>query len=279
MAFGIYPVSIAVDGVEGLTLWAPEWSDGAGHTWTAFLGDDRHVLLFDSERALLSWSEKNPDHALVEHPDWSDFVRAHEQAVGLRKPDRVDLDVMFDVFAASPDSARCEQLSRTLQLVRAIGEACDDDALVEVSERQSYADMSQWRTRHSLPDSEQWRTWAQEATRTWDWVIERVASHVAVVRGGTVARLVEPAADGPWDRDGAELPPELTLLPPRPSLTPTILVTVLLGIWGVIPAAIAASQAKRSGHATRRYWDAFVVTLVLESIALIVVIVSAVANS
>jgi cyclophilin family peptidyl-prolyl cis-trans isomerase len=44
---------------------------------------------------------------------------------------------------------------------------------------------------------------------------------------------------------------------PLPGLAPTIVITVLFGLFGLIPAAIAAGKARRAGVSENRYWIAF----------------------
>lgn len=62
-------------------------------------------------------------------------------------------------------------------------------------------------------------------------------------------------------------PPTGTMIgqqPPRPpGLAPTIVVTVLFGLFGLIPASIHASRARALGLPGARYWQAFGGALVL----------------
>ena len=45
--------------------------------------------------------------------------------------------------------------------------------------------------------------------------------------------------------------------PILPSLALTIVITLLFGIFGIIPAAVHAGQANQAGHSGARYWKAF----------------------
>lgn len=54
-------------------------------------------------------------------------------------------------------------------------------------------------------------------------------------------------------------------LPPRqpaPGIALTIVITLFFGLFGLIPASIAAGQARDRGHPTGRYWSAFLFTMV-----------------
>lgn len=75
---------------------------------------------------------------------------------------------------------------------------------------------------------------------------------------------IGPAAQ-PW----GGLPPSMT----PPSLMPTVLVTVLAGLFGLIPASTHAARARSIGLPGRRYWKAFGITLAIMSALWIGVIV------
>lgn len=47
-------------------------------------------------------------------------------------------------------------------------------------------------------------------------------------------------------------------------MTATVLVTLFFGIFGIIPAATASSEAARNGYPTGGYWAAFVLILILQ---------------
>ncbi|MGX5653448.1 peptidylprolyl isomerase [Geodermatophilus nigrescens] len=61
---------------------------------------------------------------------------------------------------------------------------------------------------------------------------------------------------------------------PAPGISTTVVITVLFGLFGLIPAAIAASKARRIGYAENRYWIAFGVSMAA-SVALYIVVVLA----
>lgn len=55
-------------------------------------------------------------------------------------------------------------------------------------------------------------------------------------------------------------PDETTRLP---SALPTVVVTLLLGLVGLVPMHLQTRAAARRGVTTERYWDAFVVAVVV----------------
>jgi len=51
--------------------------------------------------------------------------------------------------------------------------------------------------------------------------------------------------------------------PNPPGVAIVVAITVLFGIFGIIPAAMRSDRARREGYSTGRYWTAFAVTLVI----------------
>lgn len=60
-----------------------------------------------------------------------------------------------------------------------------------------------------------------------------------------------------------------------PGLALTIVITFLFGLFGLIPAAIAASRARRARYPEGRYWVAFGATMVASIVAYALVVVAA----
>ncbi len=58
-----------------------------------------------------------------------------------------------------------------------------------------------------------------------------------------------------------------------PTLTATVVITVLFGVFGVIPAYMHTEAVRKSGAATSRYWKAFGLTMVASVVAYILLIV------
>jgi cyclophilin family peptidyl-prolyl cis-trans isomerase len=83
-----------------------------------------------------------------------------------------------------------------------------------------------------------------------------------------------PPEHGAWQQDYPGWTGRPPYQAPAPGISLTIVITVLFGLFGLIPAALAASQARRTGHPENRYWIAFGVSLA-GSVALYVVVVLA----
>lgn len=65
--------------------------------------------------------------------------------------------------------------------------------------------------------------------------------------------------------DGYYGPPSVE---PPPGLALTIVITLFFGLFGLIPAALAAGKARRAGHSEGRYWIAFGTSLAAAVLAL-----------
>jgi hypothetical protein len=57
-----------------------------------------------------------------------------------------------------------------------------------------------------------------------------------------------------------------------PSLVPTILITALVGVFGLIPASMAAAHARSVGANGRRYWKAFAATFAITNLLLLMIV-------
>ena len=57
-----------------------------------------------------------------------------------------------------------------------------------------------------------------------------------------------------------------------PPVTATVVVTLLFGVLGVIPALLHSDRARQLGESGSKYWVAFAAVLVLNTLALLVVL-------
>jgi hypothetical protein len=163
-------------------------------------------------------------------------------------------------------------VSKAVQLAEAIAESCGDTELLEVLERPAYqlalgGENSLLAGRFG---SSNWQSVGAEAAGSWQWIAERLRQHISWVGDASVrdagAVLQSNPAPAPWVADSygyrqafpGGVPDEAL-----PSRTPTVLITLFFGLFGIIPAAVATSQARASRVNTGRYWAAFGWTLVL----------------
>ncbi len=68
---------------------------------------------------------------------------------------------------------------------------------------------------------------------------------------------------GPAGPPFAATPWQNQPLGPPPSTVLTIVITFFFGLWGLIPASSAASQARATGHPTKPVWRAFWITFLV----------------
>jgi hypothetical protein len=56
-----------------------------------------------------------------------------------------------------------------------------------------------------------------------------------------------------------------------PTITTTLIVTLLLGVLGAIPAAIHADRARRQGASSGKYWATFAAVMVVNLLVMLAV--------
>ncbi|MGY1772240.1 hypothetical protein [Blastococcus sp. SYSU D00813] len=127
----IVPIALTLDDRTGYTLWAPPWEED-GEEWQAFLGTTEEgaggravVHLFPTPAALAAFCRTATDHDLADHPVWP--VVTGLRAADLTPDDdhRYDLDGVYDIAAENPDRWAVEELSATIDIVRALAECLD----------------------------------------------------------------------------------------------------------------------------------------------------------
>jgi hypothetical protein len=93
---------------------------------------------------------------------------------------------------------------------------------------------------------------------------------VVVIAGASVVVLTAPMRRRAklTRTDTATFHPVSTL----PSATPTILITIFFGVFGLIPAAVQSSNAGREGVNSNKYWKAFGITFVCVLLAYAVLV-------
>jgi hypothetical protein len=285
-------VVIAIDDRVGLTLWAPPWVARDGDEEQGFLGDGRQVLAFASANELAGHLAQNPRGDLSEHPAWPSVLRRQVSELRAESGNFVDFDDMFTLLSADPTVESCDAVSKAVQLAEAIASSCGDDEVIDVLDRESYQrallGSAEFTGRTGVRD---WAGLAVEVTTSWEWVLERLARHIRWV--GDVTRVDLEAiqqrsgSSSPWlgvevlptgQRGPGYGPAPLFAVRDLPSRVPTVVVTLLFGLFGFIPAVIATNRARAEGVRTGRYWAAFWWTVLVSFLAwvlLVVLLVSA----
>lgn len=289
----LVPVAFALGDRLGLTLWAPNWHDRDGDEVQGFLGADGQLFAFASAEELARHLVDHPRDDLSEHPAWPSMSRRPAAELRAAPGDLVDFDDVFSRLTADPTPQACEAVSKAVQLAEAMALCCQDEDLLGVLDREPYqlvlAGSAQFA---GAGGYRQWQRLGAEAASSWEWIADRLERHIRWV--GDVSRrdlaaVQQPGpAATPWlahqQAGGWSVPPPALGAPGAqlPSRVPTVLVTLFFGLFGLIPAAIATSDARAAGIATGRYWAAFWLTLLASLLAwllFVALLFSAVAHS
>lgn len=120
----ILPVKISLTDGDFYTLWAPTWKD-KGAEWQAFLGDDQHVLVFNSPEELLAYIKTTRSHDLTDHPKWEAFDAQGDDRVLPSDKQYYDIIGAPDFLAGRPSHDNVSQLSRVFQISRSLAEVAN----------------------------------------------------------------------------------------------------------------------------------------------------------
>jgi hypothetical protein len=283
----IVPVVIALDGRVGLTLWAPPREGDDGDEVEAFLGNETQVFAFASARELAAHLANHPAGDLAGHPAWPLVRRRQASDLRAEPTNLVDFDDMFRLLADEPNDPVWTSASRIVQLAEAIAAACDDTGLLDVLDRGPYQQvLLSGGQLHGRDARRSWQQLGQEASASWEWVIDQLAPHIrwfGDVRQVDLEDIRQPsAASTPWLAgqhlaSGGGYPgyrgDTFAAAAELPSRLPTVLITLFFGVFGLIPAAVATHHANAQGVTTSRYWAAFGWTLLVALLVVVLLLV------
>ena len=120
----ILPVKISLTDGDFYTLWAPAWKE-KGAEWQAFLGDDQHVLVFNSPEELLAYINTTRSHDLVDHPKWEAFNSQGDDRVLPSDKQYYDIIGAPDFLAGRPSHDNVSHLSRVFQISRSLADVAN----------------------------------------------------------------------------------------------------------------------------------------------------------
>jgi hypothetical protein len=279
----LVPVSIAVGDRLGLTLWAPPWRDRDGEEVEGFVGGTWHVFAFASADELARYLADHPGDDLSGHPAWPSVLRRNSTELRAGPHDLVDFDDVFTLLADGATLEACEAVSKAVQLAEAIASSCNNEELLEVLGREPYQQALLGSSVFGgRAGQRHWQRLGGEVAESWEWVIERLDRHIRWVgdvehadvdsvqqRGAAATPWVtgRHAGADEWDRAVRALPEE-----DLPSKTPTVVITIFFGLFGLIPAAIATSDARAAGVRTGRYWASFGWTMLVSFLVWLVLV-------
>ncbi len=125
----IVPITLALNGRIGLTLYAPPWEDEDGEEWQGFLGDGSKILLYPGPRQLADFIASGEENDLSDHPAWGYVQKLTPDDLRPGGEDAYDLDQVYDWASGEPDPVHVSALANVVDMVGRIADCCDDGAL------------------------------------------------------------------------------------------------------------------------------------------------------
>ena len=125
----IVPITLALNGRIGLTLYAPPWEDEDGEEWQGFLGDGSKILLYPGPRELADFIASGEENDLSDHPAWGYVQKLTPDDLRPGGEDAYDLDQVYDWASGEPDPVHVSALANVVDMVGRIADCCDDGAL------------------------------------------------------------------------------------------------------------------------------------------------------
>jgi hypothetical protein len=205
----ILPITLAINGRIGLTLWAPPWEDDEGEEWQGFLGDGAKIVLFPNERELALFIASGEENDLSDHPAWGRVLRLTADDLRPGSDDNYDLDGVYEWAAAEPDPVHVSSLANVVDMVGKIADCCDDGALrslIENTPEYAYL-VSDDVSYQGREGRKEWAQLGDVIAETWERALTRVDSWLAWRGDFTDSEL---AAESVWSRIGAH-PIEIVL--------------------------------------------------------------------
>jgi hypothetical protein len=205
----IIPITLAVNGRIGLTLWAPPWEDEDGEQWQGFLGDGAKILLYPNARALAEFIASGEENDLSDHPAWGFVQRLTPDQLRPDGEDAYNLDLVYEWAAGEPDPVHVSSLANVVDMVAKIADCCDDGALRRLVENTpAYEELVDEDVSYQGKEGhKRWNELGDTIADSWERAIGRVESWLSW-RGDFSDNDLD--AETVWDRIGAE-PIEIVL--------------------------------------------------------------------
>jgi hypothetical protein len=207
VASDIVPIQLSLTAGDLVTLWAPRWRED-GEEWEAFLGDDDALFAFPEVAQLAAFVRTAPEHDLTDHPAWSVVPDLTVAELTPQETRRYDVVGVPELVAEDPDTWTISELAEITDMIRAIAEVCELDAVLEVlGAAPGFALLHQG----TLPfagreGARLWSQLVQTVAERWDQVVDALDELVEVPE-------VDPAALAAAEKEIAvvdEEPPAVT---------------------------------------------------------------------
>lgn len=124
MTADIVSIELSLTGGDFNTLYAPPWREN-DEDWTAALGSGDDLYGFGSVAELVAFIRNDDDNDLADHPSYSALQDLPAPAFRPTSANRYDVIGVLELASDDPTADVVRDLSRTLDMVRILGEICD----------------------------------------------------------------------------------------------------------------------------------------------------------
>jgi len=127
----IIPIQLSLTQGDGVTLWAPRWTED-GEEWEAFLGHGENLYVLPDAAHLAAFIRSDADHDLTDHPAWGVARRSLADELEPDDDHRFDIVGVPELVSAPPDVWSLAELSDTVAILHSLADVCDLPVVDEV---------------------------------------------------------------------------------------------------------------------------------------------------
>jgi hypothetical protein len=199
----IVPITLALNGRIGLTLYAPPWEDDEGEEWQGFLGDGAKILLYPGARELADFIVSGEENDLSDHPAWGYVQKLTPDDLRPSGEDAYDLDAVYEWASGEPDPVHVSALANVVDMVGRIADSCDDGSLRSLVEgTPAYAELvTDDVSYHGKEGRRAWNELGDTIADSWERAIGYVDRWLSWQGDFSASDL---GAETVWDRVDAE---------------------------------------------------------------------------
>ncbi|MCF4006008.1 hypothetical protein L1O03_02295 [Corynebacterium uropygiale] len=178
----IIPISLSLTEGDFYTLWVPTWREH-GAEWTAFLGDEDDVFVFESPAKLLAFLESGASHDLQSHRQWEAFAQKDATRVVPNTDGQLDIIGAPALLADRPTYTTVKEVSRIFRVTRALGTVSGADHVSVFFASHSVLGNVDRGSEHFSGNAGlgEWSAIGRAVLDNWRTVVEDLDAHVKVV--------------------------------------------------------------------------------------------------
>lgn len=181
MAADIIPIQLSLTQGDGVTLWAPRWTED-GEEWEAFLGHGENLYVLPDAAHLAAFIRSDAEHDLTDHPAWPIARRLLADELEPDDDHRFDIVGIPELVSAPPDVWSLAELSDTVAILHSLADVCDLAVIDEILGASSgFAQAAQGPTAFiGRSGKKLWHEVGSVVADRWDSLIEALDAIVVI---------------------------------------------------------------------------------------------------